>query len=296
MLKSTAENMTTADSGRHAVPDNGPDIGQCAVLGSPVAHSLSPVMHNTAYRSLGMDWTYGAIDTDIDDLARVLARRDENGAVFWSGVSLTKPLKRAALQHVDGLSETTQALGVANTIIFTGERRKAHNTDVPGAIAALAQTGVTRLKQVRILGGGATAISLAHAAIRLGATYIEFRVRSPERSVAAVRFARDRGAEATATSLDEPILDVVDVVFSTVPDSAIGSRAHELVDAAGVVFDAIYDPWPTHLAAAATQRGRVLIGGLDLLAHQAARQVRLMTGFPVDAGLLRDAAQSELTG
>src|SRR5699024_9472591 len=145
-----------------------------------------------------------------------------------------------------------------------------------------------RIKTVRILGGGATAASAAFAACRLGATHIEFRVRAPERAAAAAEFARSRGATVAVTQLNRPMLNVVEAVISTVPDSAIGTRAHELVDAAEVIFDAVYDPWPTHLARAARGRGRILVGGLDLLAHQAARQIRLMTGHSIGAAFLRE--------
>lgn len=267
---------------------------RCAVLGSPIAHSLSPVMHRAAYRALGLDWTYEAVDTAEDELPSVLNRRDEHGGPYWAGLSLTMPLKRVVLDHVDERSQTTRALGVANTVVFSDGLRKAHNTDVPGAVAALTEARADRIVTARILGGGATAASAAYAVSRLGATHIEFRVRAPERAAAAAEFARGRGAHVEVTPLHRPMLNVVDVVVSTVPDSAIGTRAHELVDAADVIFDAVYEPWPTHLARAAQERGRTLIGGLDLLAHQAARQIRLMTGQDVEAQFLREAAREEL--
>lgn len=267
---------------------------RCAVLGSPIAHSLSPAMHRAAYHALGLEWTYEAIDTAEAELPSVLNRRDTHGRPYWAGLSVTMPLKRVVLDHVDELSQTTRALGVANTVVFRDGLRQAHNTDVPGAVAALTEVRADRVATARILGGGATAASAAYAVTRLGATHIEFRVRSPERAAAVAEFARGRGAQVEVTPLHRPMLNVVDVVVSTVPDSAIGTRAHELVDAADVIFDAVYDPWPTHLARAAQERGRTLIGGLDLLAHQAARQIRLMTGHDVDAQILRDVAHEEL--
>lgn len=267
---------------------------RCAVLGSPIAHSLSPAMHRAAYHALGLEWTYEAIDTAEAELPSVLNRRDTHGRPYWAGLSVTMPLKRVVLDHVDELSQTTRALAVANTVVFRDGLRQAHNTDVPGAVAALTEVRADRVATARILGGGATAASAAYAVTRLGATHIEFRVRSPERAAAVAEFARGRGAQVEVTPLHRPMLNVVDVVVSTVPDSAIGTRAHELVDAADVIFDAVYDPWPTHLARAAQERGRTLIGGLDLLAHQAARQIRLMTGHDVDAQILRDVAHEEL--
>lgn len=251
-------------------------------------------MHRRAYQELGLGWTYEAIDTTTEQLAEIFNRKTDDGHDYWSGLSLTMPLKRVVPRLVDELSTTADGLQVANTVVFSHGRRKAHNTDVPGAVAALREAGVQRVRTVRILGGGATATSMAYAAIRLGATYIEYRVRTPERAEAAAKFTRDRGVAAIVATLDQPMLDVVDVVVSTVPDHAIGSRAHEHVDAANAVFDAIYDPWPTHLASAAIGRGRTLVGGLDLLAHQAAGQVRLMTGCGVDADILRSAAHAEL--
>ena len=117
---------------------------RAAVLGSPVGHSLSPVLHRAAYAQLGLDWTYDAIEMDSAGLAGFLAGCGPQ----WAGLSLTMPLKRAVLPLLDSASDLVGVVGGANTVVFTPEGRVGHNTDVTGIIEALrgigAQSGPTR--------------------------------------------------------------------------------------------------------------------------------------------------------
>jgi len=263
---------------------------RCAVLGSPIEHSLSPAMHRAAYAELGLDWTYEAIELPEGGLAAFLADRDDS----WRGFSVTMPLKRELVAVADEVSGVAAELGVANTLVLEGGRRVASNTDVPGAAAALREAGVGTAMTARILGGGATATSMAHALAELGVAHLELIVREPARADGAVSAARAAGVEVAVRRLAEPMIDVVDVLVSTVPSGIIGSRSHELVDSARAVFDVVYDPWPTTLGAAAAEHGTTFVSGLDLLAHQAALQVRLMTGTDVPVHTLRDAAVRQL--
>src|SRR5262250_221072 len=114
---------------------------KAAVLGSPIAHSLSPVLHRAAYRALGLTgWTYQAIECDEARLPDLLAACDAS----WAGLSLTMPLKRAVLPLLDHTEPLAAEVGAANTVVFAAGRRHGHNTDVPGLLAALAGHGVTR--------------------------------------------------------------------------------------------------------------------------------------------------------
>ena len=248
-------------------------------------------MHRAAYGHLGLDWTYDAFEVAESELAAFMANCDES----WRGLSLTMPLKRQVIALADEVTDVARILGVANTVEFRDGQIIVSNTDCAGALSALAERGVRKTKTARILGGGATAASIAYALAANGVEHLEFVVRDPGRAEEAVAAARAAGADVVVRQIDKPLIDVVDLLVSTVPENVVLQNAHDLVDSAHAVFDVIYDPWPTPLAKAAKEAGVPLVSGLDLLAHQATFQVELMTGRPVDVDLLRNAALAELT-
>jgi shikimate dehydrogenase len=250
---------------------------RCAVLGSPIEHSLSPVLHRAAYRELGLDWSYDAVQLTERALEEFLDGLDHS----WRGLSLTMPLKRAVVPLLDDVSETVSLAGAANTVLLDAGRRSGDNTDVPGAVSALRERWDGAVTSAVVLGGGATAAAVGLALAGLGCRSLTIAVRDPARAA--------RTVEALARHDTPPEVDVVrlgadlpagDLVVSTIPASAQDDQAQRLAAAASVVFDVVYDPWPTPVAQAASRAGRVLVSGLDLLVHQAARQVELMTGVP----------------
>lgn len=265
-------------------------MNRCAVLGKPISHSLSPVMHRAAYAELGLDWTYEALELAESELEAFLRSRDDS----WRGLSLTMPLKRAVVDLADEVTGVARVLHVANTVEFRDGRIIASNTDCDGALAALAERGVRTPRTVRIIGGGATATSLAHALASGGVAHIEFVVRNPATAADAVSVAGKAGAEVTVRLVDEPLIDHVDLLVSTVPAEAVRMGALELAESSRAVFDVVYDPWPTPLAGAAKSAGLTFVSGLDLLAHQAVLQVEIMTGSKIPVDILRDAALAEL--
>ncbi len=269
-----------------------PSVRHCAVLGSPIAHSLSPALHRAAYAELGLDWTYEAIEVDEDALAGFPAGLDDG----WRGLSLTMPLKRVAMDLVDRCSDVAAVVGSINTILLGPDegRGSGDNTDVAGAVAALRERDLDDLRTARIVGGGATATSIAYALSTLGVTDLEIVVRDVSRAEVAVRVAREAGVDVTVLSFDHPFLQKVDLLVSTVPADAVGSRAPELVETSRAVFDVAYHPWPTPLITAAERSGLEAVTGLDLLAHQAALQVELMTGSGVHPEVLRTAGRAAL--
>ena len=262
----------------------------CAVLGSPISHSLSPAMHRAAYAHLGLDWSYEPVEVRAGDLAQFVGALGDD----VRGLSVTAPLKREAASVAHQRSGDVETLGVANTLVVEDGMISAHNTDVPGGEAALHERGVGSPVTARILGGGATAASMALTLARAGVEQIEFIVRDAARAAEAEAVVRGRGIGVTVRLFDEPLIDRVDLLVSTVPGEAVGARSHELVDASRAVFDVVYDPWPTPLGHAADEAGVPVVSGLDLLAHQAALQVELMTGQQVSPQLLRDAALGAL--
>jgi shikimate dehydrogenase len=253
---------------------------RCAVLGSPIAHSLSPVLHRAAYAELGLDWEYDAVEVGEEDLATFLAGRDDT----WRGLSLTMPLKRVVVPLLDELSDRAAQARAANTVILHEGRRTGHNTDIPGAAAAIRERTAVDLASAVVLGGGATAASALLALADLGCTSVRVVVRDPAR-------ARET-LDAAARHPARPMVEVLTfreaaqgaealrpvVVVSTIPAEAQSEGVLRLADTAAVVFDVLYSPWPTPLARLAATEGKTLVSGLDLLVHQAALQVTLMTG------------------
>jgi shikimate dehydrogenase len=253
---------------------------RCAVLGDPIAHSLSPALHRAGYAAVGLDWSYDAHRVVAGGLAAFVRSLD----VSWRGLSLTMPLKREAMGLASEVSPVAGLAGAANTLLLVDGSLHADNTDVPGAVAALRARYDGPVRRATILGGGATAASTALALCELGARAITLLVRSPARAADTLG-AIDRHGTRPAVTIGSLARDPVDgeVVVSTVPHEA---QTADLVDRCAsvpVVFDVVYDPWPTPLAASAADR--VLVTGLDLLLHQAALQFEMFTGLaaPVEA-------------
>jgi len=272
---------------------------RCAVLGTPIGHSLSPALHRAAYDALGLDWSYDAIEVDDAGLAGFLAGLDDS----WRGLSLTMPLKRRVLELLgpaDEVDRWARLAGAANTLVL-GPTRLAANTDVPGAVAALRPVGA--VQHAVVLGGGATAGSVLLALAELGCSSATVLARSPERAAEAVTAADRHPARLDVEVLplcgdgDGPALGgpAPDLVVSTIPAAAQSPTLVASLDDVPAVFDVVYDPWPTPLAAAALQTGRTLVGGLDLLVEQAVLQVRLMTGVAdVPVAAMREAGEQAL--
>ena len=273
----------------------GPSPRRCAVLGDPVAHSLSPALHTAAYAELGLDWTYGADRVVEGGLARHVGALDAG----WRGLSVTAPLKREALALADVASDRARLAGGANTLVLTGTEVHADNTDLPGAVAALGAAGVRDVARVAVLGAGSTAASVGLAACELGAREVTVWARSPQRAqeaVATIR-AHPSGPRVTLRSLEElgvgtPLED--DLVVTTVPAAAQTAAVVERCVTAPALFEVLYDPWPTPLAVAAAAAGRVVVGGLDLLVHQAALQLSAFTGLPAPLEAMHAAGVAAL--
>lgn len=273
--------------------DRGGALGsarRCAVLGSPIAHSLSPALHRAAYQQLGLTgWDYGRYDVTADQLAGFVA----DCGPQWRGLSLTMPLKEAALDL--GLVDELAALaGAGNTLIFEPDgRRRIHNTDVGGLVNALTAGGVTDLSRAVVLGAGATARSALVSLARLGVREVTVVARTPAKAAPLVPLAASLAVALTVQQWDGPAA-VGDLLVCTAAAGAADARAAEWAAASGAVFDVIYHPWPTPLAQAAAALDRVVLNGLDLLVHQALLQIELMTGATVPPALLYEAGHAAL--
>ena len=223
-------------------------------------------MHRAAYAALGLDWTYDAIEMTAEELPAFLAGLDDS----WAGLSLTMPLKQAVLPLLASCSELATSVAAANTVLLPA--RRGENTDVAGMVASLAEGGVTEVSRAVVLGGGATARSALAALASLGCDDPVLVVRSsPDETMAA---AKRLGVTPRVVAWSPAVVADCDLLISTLPAGAADAFAPYVVDVPALL-DVVYDPWPTPLATAC--RGRV-VGGASMLLHQAAAQVRLMTG------------------
>lgn len=265
-----------------------------AVLGSPIAHSKSPAIHSAAYEVLGLDWSYGRFDVPQGGLAEFLTSRGEG----WRGFSVTMPLKHEARAFASTLAPAASEIGAVNTLVFEGADASAPargwNTDVTGFVAALSEAGVDSAPRVRLLGAGGTAAAVIAALPSLATNELSIVVRAPERAQGMAALARTSGVDVEVLTFAE--FDALpaesraaELVVNTVP----GDRDHIGIDESwvqgAVLFDVLYDPWPTKLATRWQSAGGQVVSGLELLVAQALVQVRLFTGRDETEVLPREA-------
>ena len=268
---------------------------RAAVLGSPIEHSLSPVLHRSAYERLGLhEWGYDRFavgGAGEPGLREFLASRGPE----WLGFSVTMPLKEDALALSIAASGHAREIGAANTLVRTDRGWIAESTDAYGALEALASGGVgengTPPRRAVVLGSGATARSVVDALARLSVREIVFVVRESARPE-TVELARRRGVAVS----EEPglargslaaLMASAEITVSTLPtgtDLGLEPAPAGMLNGRHLM-DVVYGGWPTPLGRWATAAGAHAFGGLPMLVHQAVEQVRLMTGrqAPVDA-------------
>jgi len=262
---------------------------RCAVLGDPVAHSLSPVLHAAGYAEVGLeDWSYDAVRVPAGSLAGFVADLDPT----WRGISVTAPLKREALAFASTVTGRARLAGAVNTLVRDETGWAGDNTDLPGAQAAIRERYAGPVRSALILGGGATAASVGLALAELGASALTLAVREPRRAAETVA--------ALATHPSAPVVDAVrledvrasaDVVVSTIPADAQTPDLVARCADAPVLFEVTYNAWPTPLVDAATG---VVVSGLDLLVHQAVLQFEQFTGRPAPLEAMRLAGLAAL--
>ncbi|MFE5399682.1 shikimate dehydrogenase [Streptomyces sp. NPDC056568] len=278
------------------MPARATEPRRAAVLGSPIAHSLSPVLHRAAYAELGLEgWTYDRFEVDEAALPGFL----EGLGPEWAGLSLTMPLKRAVIPLLDGISDTAASVDAVNTVVLTRDgRRTGDNTDIPGMVAALREHGIEKTETAAILGAGATASSALAALARICTGEITVYVRSEARAAEMRGWAErlDVGVRIADWADAEEALRAP-LVVSTTPAGTTDALAAAVPEMPATLFDVLYDPWPTPLAARWSAHGGAVVGGLDLLLHQAVLQVEQMTGSPsVPLAAMRSAGERALAG
>ena len=272
-----------------------------AVIGSPIEHSLSPVIHRAAWAQLGIDgWEYHRLEQDTDSLPGFIAGLGADCA----GLSVTMPCKQAVMPLLDVIDPLASAVGAVNTVVPSSGVLAGFNTDVTGIASAVrracSMAGCSAPSSALVLGARATASSALAALGELGIT---------SSTVAARRFGGPGSVVAAASRLGVTIEQVLwsdaeavdraassaDLVISTLPASAADPLVERLrVREGQILLDVVYSPRDTALRRAFESAGGVVAEGTDMLVFQAGAQVQLMTGRSPDTGIMREALEEEL--
>ncbi|TFD09192.1 MULTISPECIES: shikimate dehydrogenase [unclassified Cryobacterium] len=247
-----------------------------AVLGSPIKHSRSPLLHRAAYRQLGLDWSYDAVEVKTGSLAMFLSKVGPE----WRGLSLTMPLKQEVLPFIDDCDRVAQLTGSVNTVLLRRVEGRGtlsgYNTDVAGLVRALAESGVTHAAHVTLLGAGATAASALMAAAELGAEFVTVLMRDAVKAQPLIELGRTLGVVVDLQDFGGVTRVDSDVVISTLPGGTVLPTPLPLeLRERAVLFDVAYSPWPSGVASSWQAAGGTVLNGLGMLLHQALIQVRV---------------------
>lgn len=252
------------------------------MLGSPIAHSKSPLLHLAAYRALGLsDWTYERIECTGEQLPGLVSGLGPE----WVGLSVTMPGKVAALEFATERTERAVTIGSANTLVRVDGGWRADCTDVDGVRGALVDGGVGDLtgSAAVVVGAGGTARPALVALADLGVASVTVVARDAGRARDTLACGEAVGLEVRHSTFDDGRLGDAcaesAVLVSTVPAAGAAPYA-AAIGRAPFVLDAIYDPWPTPLAEAVERAGGTVVGGLAMLLNQAYGQVEQFTGLP----------------
>lgn len=270
-----------------------------ALIGSPVAHSLSPVIHRAAFAAAGADWCYVAFDVAAERADGALEAVRTLGI---RGLSVTTPHKEQVARCVGWLAPQASALGSVNTVVLEDDGRlSGHSTDGDGFVNSLRSEGIdVRGVDVVVLGAGAAARSVVSALDRAGASSIVVVNRTPERAAAVIALApataRSPGSDPAADiAAADLVVNATSVGFGAAPDDPAALPLDPgVLHPEHLVADLVYHPLETALLRAARHAGARTFDGLGMLVHQAALQQNLWLGRMPDVAVMRAAAEGEL--
>ena len=262
---------------------------KAAVLGKPISHSLSPVLHNAGYQAQGLEHEYERHEVDESGLASFV----QSLSADWMGLSLTMPLKVAAFSIVESVTPLVEISGSINTLVF-GERIIGYNTDIYGIVQACIESGVAEPETCTIIGSGATARSAIVAARELGITRIELLARNSEAILQCDQIAQELGITFIAPPIDESKWQESDLVINTTPTGVADKLLPATSSVSGLLLDVIYHPWPTQIASRWETAGGAICPGYLMLLHQAVAQYELFTGVDAPVAQMRAALMDAL--
>jgi len=273
-----------------------------AVIGDPVAHSMSPAIHNAAFEACGLDWIYVAFQVAPDEIGRAMAGMRALGI---RGLSVTIPHKVSIIGHLDELDELARWVGSVNTVVNHDGQLIGTTTDGQGALEAFRAAGeTTRGRRVVILGSGGAARAIAFAVARdaTPSHLIILGIDEAERDRLGTELSHKTGISVDRGGLDrlDEALHEAQVLIQPTPvgmhprsdESLVPAR---LLHAGLVVFDAVYNPPETRLLSDAVRSGAKAIRGVGMFVHQAAAQFRLWTGKPPPVDVMEKVVLDRLT-
>ena len=272
------------------------------VIGDPIKHSHSPQMHNAAFAELGLDYAYLPFHVEPHSLPAAIEGFKAMNVV---GINVTIPHKQAVIPLVDEISHDVELIGAANTLIFEGGKIKGENTDVPGFLAGMRETGIEPVQGDSALvigaGGGARAVLVALIAIGLKPIFIANRTVSKADAI-ATDFSKKTGTSLQAIGLDDPrlasVVKDVSLLVNTTPigmwDSHPPLILSQWLQPRTVVYDIVYTPPETRLLQEAAAQGCHTIQGLGMLIHQGAIAFEKWTKVPAPVLTMQQAVQEAL--
>lgn len=266
------------------------------LIGDPVEHSLSPALHNAAFAALGLDWVYVPLRVSAEQLGAALPGLR---ALGLRGANVTVPHKSAVLPHLDRVEGDAALLRAVNTIVVAGRALVGYNTDVEGARAALAGVCGDGLDGAPglVLGAGGAARAVALALVRLGArvTVVDRTASAAERLtalvIAAVPAAHCRWLplERLDAALVSEQAVVVNATSLGMPGGGkVPALLADTLTARQVAFDVVYARQETEFLARARAHHATVVGGVEMLVHQAAAAFELWTGLAAPLDVMRD--------
>ena len=266
---------------------------RAAVIGSPVAHSLSPLLHNAAFNSLGMDWEYLALEITESELDEVLAQMRSGNLV---GLSVTMPLKTRVASLVDECTSTAEKLSAVNCVVANEKGLIGHNTDGDGFLNGLIHEAQfdPKGKKVAVIGAGGAARAVIEALARSGAASIMVVNRTPAKAESAADLAGEVGAVGTLEDISGADL-VVNATSIGMKDSQVDIPCSvDLLHSSQLVVDLIYHPLETRWISLAKQKGIDSYNGVSMLLFQAAEAFTLWTGEEAPISIMQEAITQEL--
>lgn len=270
---------------------------RAAVLGQPIAHSMSPILHTAGYKALGLDdWSYSRIETDAQTLPDIVGEVDDD----YRGFSVTMPGKFAALNMATEVTDRARLMGSANTLVRIDGGWRADNTDTEGVEGALTELlgradGMRLLDSFKpapralLIGSGGTARPALWALAQRGIKHIDLLNRTDRREE-LTHLMDELDLEISPVTYDDNIASIAqraEVIVSTVPSPAL--EGHHKALAYAPILDVIYDPWPTPLTVHAATDGYPTVGGHRMLAYQSFSQFEQFTGHKAPREAMFDA-------
>ncbi|MEN9737794.1 MAG: hypothetical protein RJA26_1027 [Actinomycetota bacterium] len=266
-----------------------------AVLGSPINHSKSPIIHNAAYRVLGLNWNYEKVEVRKGGLRPFVEALEPE----WLGLSVTMPLKEEAAKFAESLDKSAEATRAVNTLVRTETGWAGYNTDVFGIIQAISQANLGTINSVLVIGSGSTATS-AVAALSQLAPNASVRVfaRNARTQKQLVEFAKALGLSAKRVGNLARNARNVDLTIATLPGGALDEVAARLAkkrsfSPTGALLDVAYQPWPSQFASIWATKGQTIISGLEMLLWQAVAQIRVFQNGDTNEPLANEVAVVE---